>query len=291
MCMCVPFWYVCIHVCLLPVFRYWLWCWPRASAASPCCLYWQTPDSREEFEVCRPPYTGDIHLCWTGRPHSMHTQANTQTYPIEGVHMQPSTYTNTLDLPSHPFQLYSSPSALHHQSSGGIYLPIHLPFILTSDPSDLWRHPTTALPLCKPPYPLFTRHDLPQCHSSLPTTPIHPGILGMLHKTTGTGHAWDICKAITCDSNSFGCFICDGVGRISCLITRIVWYVQPLPLHTSPPLPHEIPCKQFCRLIFSLYPHTHIHINTLDICSSVLVTIVCSLGVQVELCSKQLLKM
>lgn len=108
----------------------------------------------------------------TSIPPHTHTSAETQTcikmhkrifwdvyksWVHSVFHMHPSAYTNTFD-PPNTLRLYSSPSALHHQPFGGIYLPIH-PSIhpsidcdkLTSDPSDLC--PLTALSLANSPIP------------------------------------------------------------------------------------------------------------------------------------------
>lgn len=163
MCICAV-WCMCIHVYELPVFRYWLWCWPGASAASPRCLYWQTSESRDGSEVWRPWHTGDTLLrtdtnkCNTAQAHLPWKRMETEL--TLACTRNRTAHTNTFDSPSNSLQLRSSPFALHHQPFGGIYLPMH-PSIhlaidfdqLTSDPSDLC--PMTAMPLLKatPPPP------------------------------------------------------------------------------------------------------------------------------------------
>lgn len=172
MCICAV-WCMCIHVYELPVFRYWLWCWPGASTASLRCLYWQTSESRDGSEVWRPWHTGDTLLrtdtnkCNTAQAHLLWKRMETELTQASTCNR--TAHTNSLDSPSNSLQLYSSPLALHHQPFGGIYLPIH-PSIhlaidfdqLTSDPSDLC--PMTAMPLAEthPPYPhLCNQHPPP----------------------------------------------------------------------------------------------------------------------------------
>lgn len=109
---------------------------------------------------------------------SMYTQTNTfkKIYHIEDVYMQHSSYTNTLDLPSHPRQLFITISPSSSVLWGS--LPISSSFIHI-DLRPLWPlgTPHNSPAACKLPYSLFTSHDMTLSHSSLPTNSLvnpHP---------------------------------------------------------------------------------------------------------------------
>lgn len=197
MCICAV-WCMCIHVYELPVFRYWLWCWPGASAASLCCLYWQTSESRDGSEVWRPWHTGDTLLrtdtnkCNTAQAHLLWKRMETELTRASTCNR--TAHTNTLDSPSNSLQLYSSPLALHHHPFGG-YLPTYSSFhpsrywLWSVDLRPLWPLPHDNHAPCWNPPPIPT----PMQPTSTPHTPSYIG--GMPDKAADTGcqKSCDIC--------------------------------------------------------------------------------------------------
>lgn len=259
------FWCLCMHTCELLVFRYWLWCWPRASAASPCCLYWQMTDSREEAEVWSPP--PHTHTHWrhthTLAEQDVHTSAQTHTHTNACLlrTCMKSQHTQAYRCSPLPTQtLLTSPSPIpsspihHHQpfiisplgvstylfifSSISLLTVINWPrTLLTSTP---WQ-----------PYPLLTPHiphTLTQPLLST-STPIHPWISGILDTAT----VLDICRVMVHDNHSFGWFTFFLV--FSVLITIIG-------RHTT--LTKKIPQKPLSAVLQINLNHKHKHTNTVD---------------------------